>query len=498
MCEILRLENIVKVFPGTIALDSMKLSVNAGEIHSICGENGAGKSTLMKIVTGVYRPDTGQIYLDGEKINFNNPREASKKGISIIYQETSLFEEMTILDNIFLGDEITKNILGIRCIDYESMEAETIKVFEMMNISLDFNQKVKSLGMAQKQIVEIAKALKSKSKILILDEPTASLTEREVVALFKIIRMLRDDGVAVIYISHRLDEIFEVSNRVTVIRDGKFISCRKTSDITKNDLVTDMVGRSVENYYPKFETEIGEEIFCAFKLNQFGVLHDVDLNIHAGEIVGLSGLAGAGRTELALAICGFVKIDSGEIILEGKKRRISSYLDAMEAGIVYVSEDRGKYGLVTEMSIKHNITMSQLKAMKSTLFIDNEREEKLARKYIDEFGIKCKDSDLLAQNLSGGNQQKVSVSKAISLSPKVLILDEPTRGIDINAKVEIYNIIMQLVKNGTSVLMISSEMAELIGMCDRIYVMQSGHIKGEVNRVDFSQEKLLKMALEVE
>jgi ABC-type sugar transport system ATPase subunit len=498
MEEVLRLKNIVKTFPGVLALDDMNFDLRKGEIHAICGENGAGKSTLMKIVTGVYKPDSGEILLDGEPVVFEDPNEAFAKGVAIIYQETSLFEEMTILENIFLGHEYVKKAGPLTIIDYAKMRAEALEIFKIMDVDIDLDERAKNLGMASKQMVEIAKALSHHSKILILDEPTASLTQREVEALFNIVRSLRDQGVSIAYISHRLEEIFELCDRVTVIRDGKYISTKDVGSTNKDELVADMVGRSMDNYYPKAEVEIGGELIRVEGLNQEGVLRDINFHINKGEIVGFAGLAGAGRTELALALCGFTKLDSGDIYIEGKKVKIRNYRDAMDAGFVYVSEDRGKYGLIIEMSVKQNITMPQLRKVSSGIFLDNAKELSLTERFIEEFDIRCPEPDFLTENLSGGNQQKVSVSKAIAVAPKLLFLDEPTRGVDVGSKAEIHGIVSKLAQQGATIFLISSEMPELIGMCDRIYIMKNGTIAGEVDRAEATQEKILKVALQVD
>jgi ABC-type sugar transport system ATPase subunit len=498
MEPILVLKDIIKTFPGVIALSDVNFDLYPGEIHAICGENGAGKSTLMKVVTGVYKPDFGDIILDGEKQEFASPNDSFAKGISIIYQETSLFEEMTVLENLFLGHEKMKKLFGLfSVIDYDAMYIEVGRIFKMLNTNIDASCKIKEFGMATKQMVEIAKALTFKSKILILDEPTASLTQREVDALFAIIRKLKSQGVGIVYISHRLEEIFELCDRVTVIRDGKYISTKVVSETNKNALVADMVGRSVDNYYPKLETTIGEELFRVENLSAQNLLEDISFNIRKGEIVGFAGLAGSGRTELAQAICGFMKKTSGEIYLENKKIQIDSYRDSMDHGIVYVSEDRAKYGLVVDMSVKDNITMPQLKELSKFSFIDSNKERKVAEQYIKDVGIKAPNVDFLVTNLSGGNQQKVSVSKALALNPKLLILDEPTRGVDVNAKAEIYKIISELITKDLTIFLISSELPELIGMCDRIYVMKDGHIAGCFSRAEATQEKILKVALEI-
>ncbi len=496
---VLELKNIVKTFPGVLALSGINFDLMPGEIHAICGENGAGKSTLMKVVSGVYKQNEGEIFLNGEKQDFNSPLESYRKGVSIIYQETSLFEEMTVLENIFLGHEEQKKTFGIiPVIDYKKMAEDAKKIFERLNSSIDVNVKIKTLGMAQKQMIEIAKALTFDAKILILDEPTASLTQREVDALFTIIRKLKEEGVGIVYISHRLEEIFQVCDRVTVIRDGNYISTKIVSETNKDSLVKDMVGRSMESYYPKTKTEIGGELLKTENLYVSGLLNNVEFNVKHGEILGFAGLAGSGRTELAQTLCGLIKKTSGDLIFEGKKINIKHYNDAMENGIVYVSEDRGKYGLVIDMSVKNNITMPQLSRFAKFGMLDESKENVVAQKYIEEIGIKAPDTGFLVTNLSGGNQQKVSVAKALALNPKLLILDEPTRGVDVNAKAEIHKMISELTQKGLTIIMISSELPELLGMCDRIYVMQEGHIAGCFDRSEATQEKILKLALEIQ
>lgn len=494
--SILVLDKINKSFPGVHALKDMSFSVRKGEVHAICGENGAGKSTLMKVVTGVYPPDSGEIYVDGKQVTIKSPNNAFDQGIAIMYQETSLFNEMTILENMFLNHEITRRIGPITVLDYKAMEKRVSQIFERMNVRLDLHEKVKNIGMASKQLVEIAKALTFNSKILIMDEPTASLTDREVTALFEIIRGLKADGVSIVYISHRLEEIFEICDRVTIIRDGEFISCMDVADTTKDRLVADMVGREVTSYYPKAKVDVGDVAIEFKNISQGNLLHDVSLNVRRGEIVGLSGLAGAGRTEFAQAVCGITKIDGGRILIDGKETRIDSYRKAMAEGIVYVSEDRGKYGLVLGMDIKKNVSLPQLHKIAKNSMIDFKREREIGKEAIELFGIKAPNEDFIVENLSGGNQQKVSVARATELEPKLMILDEPTRGVDVGAKAEIHRIIGGLVEQGLSILMISSELPELLGMCDRIYVMNAGRIVGEFDRENATQEGILKVALE--
>ena len=493
---ILKLEDITKTFPGVLALNKVSFDLYSGEVHAICGENGAGKSTLMKVVSGVYPPDGGTMYVNGKKRKFSNPMEAFESGISIIYQETNLFEEMTVLENLFIGHEIHKKVAGISVLDYSSMREKAKAVFKRLNTKINLNTKIKNLGMAQKQMVEIAKALTIDINILILDEPTASLTEREVKALFETIRQLKKQGYGVVYISHRIEEIFEICDRVTVIRDGTHISTKNVSDTNEEELVADMVGRSLNNYYPKAETAIGQEIFRVERLYDNGFVTDVSFTLKKGEILGFAGLAGAGRTELMQAICGLSKRIKGDLYIDQKKVKIENYNQAKANGIVYVSEDRGKYGLIIDMSIAQNISLPQLQNFSNRYHILNLRkEQKTADRYIKEVDIKAPSNDFLVTNLSGGNQQKVSVAKALALHPKILIMDEPTRGVDVNAKAEIHKIISKLTQQGLSIIMVSSELPELIGMCDRTYVMRNGKISAMFLHEESTQEKILKAAI---
>lgn len=494
---ILELKDIVKTFPGVLALNGINFELKSGEIHAICGENGAGKSTLMKVVCGVYKPDRGTIRVNGREEHFSNPMEAYEKGVSIIFQETSLFEEMTVLDNLFLGHEMTKKIGPVSVIDYEAMKKRAEEIFGRLNTAIDLDTTIKQLGMAQKQMVEIAKALTFDANIIIFDEPTASLTQREVTALFEIIGNLKKEGLGIVYISHRLEEIFDICDCVTVIRDGQYISTKQVADTDKDELVADMVGRKMGSYYPKADTEIGQELLRVENYYDEGFLEDISFSLNKGEILGFAGLAGAGRTELMESICGFTRKAAGKVILEGKEINIKSYKDAMANGMVYVSEDRGKFGLLVDMSIEQNITLPQLEHYSNVWGkLNRKKERETGEKYIRDVGIKAPGADFLVTNLSGGNQQKVSVSKALALNPKILILDEPTRGVDVNAKAEIHKIISDLTLKGLTIIMISSELPELLGMCDRIYVMKDGYIAGCFDRENVTQEKILTVALE--
>lgn len=495
--QLLTLKNITKTFPGVKALDNMSFSLQAGEIHAICGENGAGKSTLMKIVCGIYQPDSGEILVNGEPQHFKSPIEAYAKGVSIIFQETSLFHDMTVLDNMYLNHEPTKKIGPFRLIDYKTMRTQAAEIFDRMNVSLDPDAQVKNLGMAQKQLTEIAKALTFSSRIIIFDEPTASLTDKEVQALFQIIRDMKAAGYGVVYISHRMEEIFTLCDRVTVIRDGQYISTRAVSDTSKDELVADMVGRKVGNYYPKVNVKTGKTILEVHDFWDETFLKNISFEVKKGEILGFAGLAGSGRTELMQALCGLAPKAFGTVSLSGKCVENRSYHDAVSNGMVYVSEDRGKYGITTKMSIGQNITLPQLRNYRKALFfLDRASERKTAERYLDELDIKAPTGDFIVENLSGGNQQKVSLAKGLALTPTIVFLDEPTRGVDINAKSEIYRIISSLVEQGLTVIIASSELPELLGMCDRIYVMRMGEIAGCLDRAEATQEKILHVALD--
>jgi len=495
---ILQMEDITMTFPGVKALSGMSIDLRRGEVHAICGENGAGKSTLMKLITGVYQPDSGTIRLNGEIITVKDPNHAYAKGIAIIFQETSLFPDLTILENIFMGHELMRPLLGFLApvLDYRAMRAKAAGIFERLGMEIDLEVRVSALGVATKQMVEIAKALSFDSRILILDEPTAALTSKEVDTLFETIGKLKAHGVSMLYISHRLDEIFLIADRVTVIRDGEHVSSEDVAKVTKEQLVSWMVGRTLNNLYPKSDVAIGEVIFEGRGIRQEGILDGIDLTLRKGEILGISGLAGAGRTELALALCGLTRLDSGEILIDGKRVRIRDYRDAMANGMVYISEDRQKYGLVVPMSVQENITFSLLMRISSALgIIDAKKDREIGRKYIDDLSIKAPGGESLVNNLSGGNQQKVSVAKALATEPRILILDEPTRGVDVGAKSEIHRIISDLARAGKGIIMISSDLPEILGMSDRVLVIKGGQKKGELSRSELSQEKILQMAL---
>ncbi|MDR0363278.1 MAG: sugar ABC transporter ATP-binding protein [Planctomycetota bacterium] len=495
MTNVLELRNIVKTFPGVKALDGMKLELRKGELLAVCGENGAGKSTLMKIVTGVYKPDSGEMLLNGEPIHIKHPSDAYGKGIAIIYQETSLFPELTVLENLFMGHEATKRKFGLSFIDHEKMRQTALDIFGKLGVEIDLDGKVGKFGVATKQMIEIAKALTYDAKILILDEPTASLTSREVTALFDTIKRIKAEGVSMVYISHRLEEIFLIANRVTVIRDGGYVATADTKDVDSKQLVSWMIGRELSDLYSKTAIKPGAEVLSVENLNQGETLRDISFTLRKGEIVGLSGLAGSGRTELAHALCGLSEADSGAIRLEGREIAVGNYHEAIRQGIVYVSEDRKANGLITQMTIRENMTLSILDKLSGWTGIRFKWEGELVEAYTGRLKIKAASSATVLNNLSGGNQQKVSVAKALVAEPRILILDEPTRGVDVGAKSEIHKIIDELVHRDLAILMISSDLPEILGMSDRIYVMKEGRIAGELSREEASQEKILTLAL---
>lgn len=496
MTPILKLENIEKSFPGVRALHNMQIELMKGELLAVCGENGAGKSTLMKVITGVYRADSGNIYLEGQRVTIREPNDAYSKGIAIIFQETSLFKDLTVLENLFVGHEPFKKVGIFERVDYDAMRTKAQEIFEFLGVEIDLDQIVDKLGVAAKQMVEIAKAMTYDAKILILDEPTAALTNKEVRALFRTIARLKEKGISMIYISHRMEEIFELADRVTVIRDGEYVNSAKIDEVDEAKLITWMVGREMTNIYPKEEIPIGEEVFKAENISCDGLLHNISFNLRRNEILGIAGLAGAGRTELAECITGLMEKTGGKVFMEGQELQISNFRDAIKHGLIYASEDRKKYGLVIAMSIMENTTMSILNTIAKSSFIDFKQERNLTDEYMESLKVKAPHRNFVVENLSGGNQQKVLLAKALVAKPKVLILDEPTRGVDVGAKYEIYKIIGQLASSGVSIIMISSDMPELLGMSDRILVIKQGKLVWEVNRgPDMTQEKILEKAL---
>jgi ABC-type sugar transport system ATPase subunit len=491
---LLQLNNINKYFPGVHALKDAQFSVRRGEVHALLGENGAGKSTMIKIISGVHKPDTGEVLIDGQPMNFNNPREAQNAGVATIYQELGLYPELSVAENIFMGHAPMKDWGLFQTVDWRTMERRAEELLAELNIyNLDVGAKVGTLNVGNRQRVEIAKALSLDAQILIMDEPTAALTESDVEQLFSIVRLLRDRGVSIIYISHRLNEVFELADRVTVLRDGQYIGTQDVSDTTESDLISMMVGRTIDNLFPKQESEIGDVVLEVCDLNYPPLTNNISFKVHAGEIVGLAGLVGSGRSETAQVIFGVRPAESGEIYVNGERVHIHHPSDAVKYGIGYVPEDRGHQGLVKEMTIRENTSMAVLDLVSENTFINQNKERSLADQAIEQLSIRATGSEQIVNKLSGGNQQKVVVSKWLASNPKLLIMDEPTRGVDVGAKSEIHRLMSQLVaEKGLAILMISSELPEVLGMSDRILVMREGHIAGEFTREEATQEAIAR------
>ena len=489
---LLQMQAIDKSFPGVQALRAAQFDVRPGEVHALIGENGAGKSTLIKIVSGVYQPDTGDMTLDGRAVHFNNPREAQRAGIATIYQELGLYPELSVAENIFMGHAPTRKRGFFHAVDWERMEQEAESLLAELNIhNLDVQAKVGTLNVGNRQRVEIAKALSLDARILIMDEPTAALSEADVEQLFSIVRLLRERGVSIIYISHRLNEVFELADRVTVLRDGEYIGTQDVGQTSESQLISMMVGRTIDNLFPKQAAEIGDVVLDVRGLNRPPLTQDISFSVRAGEIVGMAGLVGSGRSETAQVIFGVLPAESGEIWLGGAKVEIHKPSEAVAHGIGYVPEDRGHQGLVREMTIRENTSMAVLESVSRNTFINRAKERLLANHSIKQLSIRATGPDQIVNKLSGGNQQKVVVSKWLASDPKLLIMDEPTRGVDVGAKSEIHRLMSQLAaEEGLAILMISSELPEILGMSDRILVMREGRLVGEFSRADATQESI--------
>lgn len=488
--KILSLMEISKEFPGVKALDNVSLNGYEGEAMALLGENGAGKSTLIKILSGIYKKDHGTIEIDGKAVQINTVKDSQKYQIAVIHQELNLLPNMTIAENIFLGREYT----AFATLKKERMNQEAEKYLGMMGMKLDPKAYVKDLSIANQQMVEIAKALSMDARIIIMDEPTDALTDKEVEKLFHVITQLKKQGKSIIYISHRLVEIFQICERITVLRDGKYIGERLISEVDEGELIKMMVGRSIEEQFPYVPKEEHPVILEGNNLkNQY--LKDVSFELRKGEVFGVAGLVGSGRTEFAKTLYGEYPLTSGKLLLEGKEISLKKPSQGIAAGISYVSEDRKKDGLVLSMSVKENMTLSALKKFTKNYTINKSEEVAHAQAYKEKMKVKTPDINQQIKKLSGGNQQKVSIARSLMNEPQILILDEPTRGIDVGAKLEIYELINQLKKEGKSIIVVSSEMPELLGISDRIMVMHEGTKKGELLREEASQEKIMEMIL---
>lgn len=487
---ILRMKHITKTFPGVKALDDVSLELKAGEVHALLGENGAGKSTLIKVLGGIYHADSGEIEINGEKVSITSVPEAEAHGIAIIHQELVLVPYMTVAENIFLGRELGKGISA----NLKEQEKEAQAVLDRLHMNINAGTLVKDLSIAQQQMVEITKAIAVNAKILVMDEPTSSIQDREVENLFNIMRELTKQGVGIIYISHKMSELTEICDRVTVMRDGQLVGTKVVAETTRDELISMMVGRQMTNYYERDFQKQGEELLRVEHLSSGKQVRDVSFNIHKGEIVGFSGLVGAGRSETMEAIFGLRK-KTGDIYVNNKKVSIKSPTDAMEQGIALVPENRKEEGLYLIQSVKYNTSIEVLDQFISKLRVNSSKENEIAQRYVDMMNTKTPSLEQKIGNLSGGNQQKVLIGRWLATDPKILILDEPTRGIDVGAKAEIYAIMNNLVKeHGVSIIMISSELPEIINMSDRVYVMGEGEVKGELAHDELSQEAIMSLA----
>ena len=489
---VVELKNITKRFPGVVALSNMQLAVKPGEIHGLIGENGAGKSTLIKVLTGVHAPDEGEIFVHGEKKVFKNPNESAAAGIACVYQELNMEKLLSVTDNIFINKWLKKGAL----LDYDTMHAKAKEVMASLGQDVDPRKAAGTFGMGVQQMIEIAKAVLIDAKMIIMDEPTSSLGEKEVAQLMETCRELKARGVGILFVSHKLEELFELCDRVTVIRDGQYIETRDIKDWTNDSLIAAMVGRTLENQFPK---EFGVKGECMLKVENLqigGVLHGVSLEAYGGQILGMSGLVGAGRTETVRAVFGADPIDGGKIYVKGKEVHIKSPKQAVAAGIALLTEDRKGSGLVLQQSIRTNLILSSFKKHSSGPFLNESKIEETGQGHIDSLRIKTPSIDEIVGQLSGGNQQKVVIGKWINSDADIYIFDEPTRGIDVGAKVEVYNVMNSLVKAGKCVIMISSEMPEILGMSDRVIVMRGGRVMAEVERDSkhFNQEDIMKAA----
>ena len=493
---ILELKDISKTFPGVKALDHVQLQVKPGEVHALMGENGAGKSTLMKILMGIYKKDPGgTILFNGQPYEVSNPKEAIDTGIAMIHQELNPIYDMTVYENIFVGREIRKHGL----VDKKAEIAEAKKLIEECGLHVSPMNTLRELTVAQCQLIEIIKAISVDAKVIIMDEPTAAITEREVDILFSHIRRLKEQGVAIIYISHRMNEIFSICDRVTVYRDGQYVGCGETKDLDEAQLIKMMVGREITDVFPKLEAQIGDVVFEAKHIVRAdNKVKDVSISVRRGEILGIGGLVGAGRSELVEGIFGMHRLSGGEIVVNGETVSVHSPADIIKKGVALVTEDRKGTGLNLRGSINDNIAVVAISKLLDHGLYSKKKARAASEEYIDRLKIKTPSSDQIVGDLSGGNQQKVVIAKWLLNEPDVIIMDEPTRGIDVGAKRDIYLLIGSLVQQGKAVIMISSEIPELMGVCDRIAVMCEGALSGEVQRADFSQERIMALASAIE
>ncbi len=493
---LLEMCDIVKSYPGVQALRGVSLDVRAGEVHALVGENGAGKSTLMKILAGAERKDGGTIRMDGREVDLRDPLEASRLGITMIYQEFNLVPQLSVAENIFLGREPVRGLL--RLVDWRRLHRDARDVLARLGLELDVKRRVAELSIAQQQMVEIAKALSRDSRLIVMDEPSATLTDRELEVLFRLIAALKQGGVAIVYISHRLEEIDRIGDRVTVLRDGDKIGTARVGEISRSEIIRMMVGRPLSQEFPPRQAAPGDVALEVSGLRREGSLRDVSFHVRHGEVLGIAGLVGAGRTEVARAVFGADPVDGGEVRLHGRLLSIRSPGDAIAVGIGLVTEDRKGQGLVLGRPVRENVSLASLKLLSRLFFVKRREEARCAETFVRDLKIRTPSIEAAVSNLSGGNQQKVVLSRWLLTQSKVLFFDEPTRGIDVGAKLEIYQIINDLASRGVAIVMISSELPEILGMSDRILVMRKGAVAGVLDRAEATPERIMRLATGVE
>lgn len=492
---ILELKGITKIFPGVKALDNVHFQLKEGEIHALMGENGAGKSTFIKVITGVHQPEEGEMFINGEKVSIKNPKDAQKLSIAAIYQHGTTYQHLSVTENIFIGHE---KMTKFNTIDWKTMHADAQELLKRLGSEIDPHSTMGSLTVAEQQIVEIAKAISTNAKIIIMDEPTAALSKRECEELYRITEQLRDEGCSIIFISHRFEDMYRLASRVTVFRDSQYIGTWDVDGISNEELISKMVGREISQIYPKQQVERGEEIFKVEGLSKTGYYKDVSFSLHKGEILAMTGLVGAGRTEVCQGIMGIERPDSGKVILEGEELKIKHPSDAMKAGIGYLPEDRQKQGLILDWGLGQNVTLSTLEKFTKGTVINSKKENLRSKELLEKVKTKALSVYDKASSLSGGNQQKVIVAKVLNSDLKVVILDEPTKGVDVGAKAQIYEIMSDLAAQGFGVIMISSEMPEVLGMADTILVMKEGRVSKIFEDVEgVTQEKILEAAMNI-
>ena len=488
----IEMRNISKAFSGNQVLNNVQFDIVKGEIHALMGENGAGKSTLMKILTGIYTRDNGEIRVQGKLVEFKNPNEAEDAGIAVIHQELNILPDLTVCENLFLGREKTYGKTAI--LKNSEMRKEATASLAELGLDIDVDTPARELSVGKQQIIEIAKALSTNAEVIIMDEPTAALTDREITTLFEMIRKLQNKGVAFVYISHRMEEIFAICDRITILRDGEYVATENVNETSFEKVVQLMVGRELGERFPQRNAVIGKEKIVVSGLTRKGYFEDVSFKVYAGEVVGLAGLMGAGRTEVVQTLFGYYQLSSGFIQIDGKQVTIRNPREAIRHGIGYVSEDRKSEGLITDFTVSENMSLPNLVRLSSNGFMQKDKEQSLVTDMIQRLRIRTSGGKQQVKSLSGGNQQKVVIAKWLGINPQVLILDEPTRGVDVGAKKEIYSIMNELAERGVAIILVSSELPEIMGLADRVLVLHEGRLKATIEKQDMTQERIMHYA----